>query len=81
MTAQPATSPAPAPAADARPAFGTVLASRMGVTRFAEGQWAQPVVEATAAEAGGRARLRRWRQRGVSFGLVLECPRPRAVTA
>ena len=48
MTAQPATSPAPAPAADARPAFGTVLASRMGVTRFAEGQWAQPVVEATA---------------------------------
>lgn len=47
MTAQPADAATP-PATTARPAFGTVLASRMGVARYANGQWETAAVEATA---------------------------------
>ncbi len=43
MTA-PARTPA-SPTADSRPAFGTVLASRMGVAHYAGGRWDTPVIK------------------------------------
>jgi len=35
------------PATPARPGFGTVLASRMGIAHYADGRWDTPVIKAT----------------------------------
>ena len=48
MTSLPAATSAPTATPTPRPAFGTVLARRMGVVRFENGRWGEPSVEATA---------------------------------